>query len=515
MVEPTPPPGDSDKELYRALRRLPLAELWAVHVPAFEAAEGAQRRRLASVVRALGVLGAESGEPDQIARARAWMHQRLQDPFEKIRRYAIAAIPKLRPGPEEETALLARLADPAAQSDQQALIEALEKIGTRTSLEALARSPARARQKILANVVRSEAPGRLLGDALCSLNPQPVVHLHTRLGLEAIAAAELRESARCRPLFRIEAVRPGLVVLAPRRPWKLDDLLALRCCSNFGFLLGRTTSTETHRVPEELAALLAAPRTLELLQTLTLGPLRYRLEFADEGHRRGAVQEVAARVFARQPELLNDPRGALWTAAIRRQPSGYTLEMQPRWRPDPRFTWRVREIPAASHPPLAAALARIGCARKPRSAWDPFCGSGLELIECGLLGVPELHGTDLDPVSIDAARANFEAAGLAPLAVRLAAGDFAAYPQLCPSLAGRLELILTNPPLGRRVPVSDLRGLLQRLFRIANEALASGGRLVLPNPLRFASPPAGLRLVSRQRVDLAVGFYPLETWEKT
>jgi len=41
----------------------------------------------------------------------------------------------------------------------------------------------------------------------------------------------------------------------------------------------------------------------------------------------------------------------------------FELFLSPRGAADPRFTWRRADIPAASHPTIAAALARVGGVR--------------------------------------------------------------------------------------------------------------------------------------------------------
>ena len=54
----------------------------------------------------------------------------------------------------------------------------------------------------------------------------------------------------------------------------------------------------------------------------------------------------------------------------------------------------------------------------------------------------------------------------------------------------QVSLMITNPPLGRRVKVHNLHALFQDLFRLAASALRPGGRCVFINPLRLR-PPAG------------------------
>src|SRR5881628_3408176 len=52
-------------------------------------------------------------------------------------------------------------------------------------------------------------------------------------------------------------------------------------------------------------------------------------------------------------------------------------------------------------------------ARADDVVWDPFVGSGVELVERARLGpVRELHGTDLDARALSAARENVTRAGI-------------------------------------------------------------------------------------------------------
>ena len=63
---------------------------------------------------------------------------------------------------------------------------------------------------------------------------------------------------------------------------------------------------------------------------------------------------------------------------------------------------------------VAAALARAAGARSDDVVWDPFVGSGLELVERGLLGpYVRLLGTDLDLRALEVARSNLTQAKLA------------------------------------------------------------------------------------------------------
>ena len=179
---------------------------------------------------------------------------------------------------------------------------------------------------------------------------------------------------------------------------------------------------------------------------------------------------------------------------------------RPNLTPDPRFNYRKADIPAASHPPLAACMARFAGRAENEIVWDPFCGSGLELIESALLGgVRAVYGTDLGAEAIAAARTNFAAANLQAVAVKLTRGDFRDFARIEGPGPESVTLVITNPPMGKRVFTGDVPGLIADLFQAAAHALKPGGRLVLANPLRVENPHPLLKLESRHIVDMG-GF---------
>ena len=97
------------KELYKQLRALSCETLWTVEVPRFDRAAPQERIERVAVIRAVSVVFSESGTVQQKAAARPWLRALLQDPCEKVRRYAMAALPRMGSGPAEEAELLALL----------------------------------------------------------------------------------------------------------------------------------------------------------------------------------------------------------------------------------------------------------------------------------------------------------------------------------------------------------------------------------------------------------------------
>jgi 23S rRNA G2445 N2-methylase RlmL len=207
-----------------------------------------------------------------------------------------------------------------------------------------------------------------------------------------------------------------------------------------------------------------------------------------------------------RPDILNDPQKAPWSIDLLPVGNGISVELRPKLTPDPRFTYREADIRAASHPPLAASMARLGGRVNHEIAWDPFCGSGLELIERARLGgVEGIYGTDLNPDAIAIARANFAAAKVRAVPLKLACADFRDYAKVEGLGPQSVTLIITNPPMGRRIRIRDMRGLFKDLFAVAAAVLKPGGRLVFANPLRIEPLDPSLRLKYRKVIDLG-GF---------
>lgn len=306
--------------------------------------------------------------------------------------------------------------------------------------------------------------------------------------------------------FRVEEVRGGLVVVSPIAPFSIGDIYSLRCFGSVGFVLGTVADPSGPRLVEELARLIASPLSKRILKTFTEGSLRYRLDFVSKGHQRSMVRLVADRAYSLCPEILNDAHHARWTVAIHPAGQGSTVELCPKLAPDPRFAYRQQDVPAASHPPLAACMARLAGCLDGDIVWDPFCGSGLELIERTLQGgVRAIYGTDLSPEAVAITQTNFAAAIEAGMPAKIVCCDFRDFATVQGLGPGSATLIITNPPLGKRVPIPNLNGLIKDLFSVAATVLKPGGRLVFANPFRMESPQRLLQLKSRRTVDFG-GF---------
>lgn len=511
------------KELYAQLRTRSCEQLWQEEIPRFDRATAAERNDLVGLVRAVGVVFSESGTAAQKEEARAWLRGLLQDSNEKVRRYAMTALPKLGANPADEKELLSLLAAPANERETKHVGRTLGKIGGAATLEALQQGGAagvlrQTEQKVKASVARAEEPSGIRLAAILPGGPGWRLHLRCRAGLEQILRGEVAAQGR----FTIESVTSGLVAVTAAGPFALADVYALRCFATVSFVLGEVSHARRgEEAPEDPAFIdaLAARMTSDLARTIfshcTEGSLRYRLEFVDKGHQRGSVRLLANRAYARCPEILNDPRSAPWTMALRSTPRGTLVELSPRLRPDPRFLYRLADVPAASHPPLAACMARLAGPMADEIVWDPFCGSGLELIERSRLGgVRQVFGTDTSAEAIAIAEANFAAAGLPGLPPTFTCCDFRDFRQI-PGLApGAVTLVVSNPPMGQRVPIPNLRGLIGEFIAAAATVLRPGGRLVFANPFRTDNPHPALALVSRRNFDLGGLECRLEMYRK-
>jgi 23S rRNA G2445 N2-methylase RlmL len=410
--------------------------------------------------------------------------------------------------------MLALLKQSAEEREKRHLGRALEKVGGEATLALIDDGialPAITVQKVKAGVSRREEAEGVLLDAPLPIDSEMRVHLRCRRGLEEFVREEALE--RLSPAeWLIEKATPGCVTLRPLNDFTLASLYRIRCFATVAFPLGTIRGTEGPKWIESLARCIASDRTRDLMLGGTEGAPRYRLEFAGRGHQRGAIRQVIDRAYGLSPEILNDARQAPWSVDVIPTGSGESIvELRPRLYPDPRLGYRREDIAAASHPPLAACMARLAGIEPNDVIWDPFCGSGLELIERSLLGgVTAAHGTDLDPRAIAVARENFAAAGLAGTTPGFTECDF----RKAPLAPGSISLVMTNPPLGRRVRIKDMQGLFSDLYAAASRALRTGGRLVFVNPLRTEPSDPSLKLEYRKTVDLGGFNCRLELYRK-
>lgn len=248
---------------------------------------------------------------------------------------------------------------------------------------------------------------------------------------------------------------------------------------------------------------LSSPIARKILTSLTQGPIRLRLAWHGEGRQNQLIWRIAEGLNQVWPDLVNDPSASLWDAELYPRGSKLYTDLRPKALQDPRFQYRQATIPAASHPPLAAAIVQLAGIFEDEVVWDPFVGSGTELIERALAGpARSLLGTDRDAAALDAARTNIAAAGLEHK-IRLSLAD-----ALAP-LQTKVGAIITNPPLGRRVAHKEAAKILSEFLQNAAKVLEVGGRLVWVSPAgeehRRLGERYGLQQTFAQVVDMG-GF---------
>lgn len=443
------------------------------------------------LVRLIGRALREHDEPSLLAT----LVLALASPHAETRRQAAMALGKSGRA-AAEPALLTCL-DATDLKLVRSSIEALGKIGGAATLERLSNFQApstlqqvtlRARLMLERSVGRGSSPAEAIVIDRVLPAPQQIA-LECRAGLSQYLADEAAALAA-------RVVSPSEVRL--EYAGALKQLLQLRLALSVALVWPLEQGTS----PGGVLAALLRPELVAAVSAWSTGPLRFRLEWQGAGHRRADTWRIAQGLREAGSPLLNDPVQAPWSIEVQQKPRPRLL-LKPSGAPELRFDYRVRDVPAASHPTLAAALARIAGARPDDVVWDPFVGSGVELIERARLGpVRELHGTDLDARALLAAGQNAERAGVANL--KLEQADARSH-----RVSG-LTLVVTNPPMGRRVlRASGLSGVLCQVVRNVSSQLAPSGRMLwlspFPDATARAAADAGLHVERLGAVDLG-GF---------
>jgi tRNA G10 N-methylase Trm11 len=153
----------------------------------------------------------------------------------------------------------------------------------------------------------------------------------------------------------------------------------------------------------------------------------------------------------------------------------------------------------------------MGGIRDDDVVWDPFVGSGAELVERALLGpYRALLGSDSDARALAVAADNLAAAHLVASLERADA--------VIHSPPG-VTLIVTNPPMGRRASrVAGLADELDRFVAHAASVLLPAGRLVWiapwPARTRDVATRAGLKLDRAFLIDMGGFEAEMQRWVK-
>ncbi len=388
--------------------------------------------------------------------------------------------------------------------ERRALAEALGKIGGAEAMERLESlgpvdDPELERRRQRALLVAEREANRADDSTIVIDAPPPralAVRLGCRPGLAELLVAELAAHG-----IPARAPRTDAVDLELHAPWR--SLYAARLWATGGIQVALPSTADR---ASAIVDAITGPLVRPLLHAWTRGPIRWRLAVA-HGHQRALIWRVANLVRRAAPEMINDPTNTTWD--LRLDIDGRALSIIPRRIDDPRFAYRVADVPASSHPTVAAAIVRLGEARSTDRVWDPFCGAGLELVERARLGpVASLIGSDVDPPALDAAARNIAAASVV---ATLVSADARTHDP------GEVDLIVTNPPLGSRVH-GDAAGLLVAALPNLARRLGRGGRLVWITPAwrktSAAAEASGLRLARSFEVDLGGVRGRMERWDR-
>lgn len=283
-----------------------------------------------------------------------------------------------------------------------------------------------------------------------------VLRLRFKEGMHDWVIAEVKRS----PDISLLHIARGSIWVSSSRDQPYALIVSWRCVLDHAFALPDMDLPRLvghAKLRAQVAELFGARRVSFRVQTSAQG----RSQSWDQG---AQVMQVWAK-------LVNDPKESdveLGEQLVDRTHYAY-LRPNLRHR-DTRFSYRVAEIPAASHPTVAAGLVSAAKVSDRDRIWDPFVGSGLELIEAGRLANCELLlGTDLDADALDCAAQNARAAGVSLDLRHQDAGQVSLPP---------VTKVISNPPHGRRVAQNqDLKALYHRVLANAFRALVPGGEV--------------------------------------
>ena len=425
------------------------------------------------LVRLIARVTREHTEPTLVSE----LCSRLSDSDEHVQRAAIIGLGKLRHSGIEE-ALLEYAARNPAPPEYRVLVEALGKVGGARAAEWLSEQSSsdefttrlleRARLMLARTETRPETTEPVRLDV--ELAQARTLLLECREGLEPIVSEQIRALGTA-------VVSPGRVRLT-NFTGALSAALVARSALSFGIELDLDRQLS---IIDAVIVALNHSGILPWMQQSSGNVPRVRLEFLGQGHQRAAVWDLQTRLVSEHTPLVADPTSASWDIQV--DWAEGKLAIIPKSFNDPRFAWRVAQLPSASNPTIAAALAHVAGVLPDDVVWDPFVGSGLELIERAILGpYRAMYGTDTDERALAAAQANIKAASVKH--VTLLGRDATTAP------VRDISLVITNPPLGARlVRDGSLGDLLEATLRHGWNVLRPGGRWVWlsPMPARTAS----------------------------
>ncbi len=126
--------------------------------------------------------------------------------------------------------------------------------------------------------------------------------------------------------------------------------------------------------------------------------------------------------------------------------------------------------PVTMHPRFARAMVNLARIKSGSTVLDPFCGTGVILIEAALAGM-RVFGSDIDERMLHASEINLRKFGVEAQLQKLDVGE----------VEGRYDAIVTDPPYGRSASTSGES--IERLYRRAFERFSQiTDRVVISMP---------------------------------
>lgn len=412
-----------------------------------------------------------------------------------------------------ETILLKLWSSSIHVEEQRVLAETFGNLGLLSVLNSLAQTATRdpkfksILEKATLKIERSQI--RTTASSIIKDTPAPFeihVRWHCRKGLVSFLNDELK------PYLPTVI---GSTCVEAHTQKSLQELFNARTFLRFGIILDEQQLHTLDSLEEWVTKTIVSSKTQTLLRHWTLGPIRYRIAWSDGHHHRASTWNIAQRVRALAPELINDPTQSTWEVIIglpSTKSVTTSIELWPKSFDDPRFRYRIKDVPAASHPTIAATLAIASNVTNDDTVWDPFVGSATELIECSRIArFAQYIGSDCSNDALESARANSHDAQINLSLFQADATTFV--------LPEKPSLILTNPPMGRRVlRAKDLEITLNDFLKNAAAQLKHFGRMVWISPrpeatLQWAKE-LGLQCTLQQRVDLGGFDGEIQRFEK-
>lgn len=263
------------------------------------------------------------------------------------------------------------------------------------------------------------------------------------------------------------------------------SLFALRTFAELLVPLTRAQLNAQYNVDEVrdiVAEMIRHEHLLERILSLHEGGqqiMRYRLEIRGRGlrhpTRRAIIQEVTDLIAEANSAFVNSPSHYSVEIRMLLEENKAECLLKPFTIPDDRFGYRVRDVPAAINPVVAAGIMRLA----PRlfahgRVLDPFCGSGTVLIERGFAGsYDRLVGVDISRTAVEAAQQNVRTAGFAN--IDITRDDVRNISRMRP-----FDEIITNMPFGIRTSTHETNVSLYRdFFDLIPHILAEHGLVMI------------------------------------